>query len=71
MVNTTRLSPPYLIRTIGEPGVLADTLRNPSYLTLLRKKVERYGIKLQVAQVAKMTLLDYLGGFSVKHISIR
>jgi uncharacterized protein YlxW (UPF0749 family) len=71
MVNATRLSPPYIIRAIGEPGVLADTLRNPSYLTSLRQKVERYGIKFQVAQAAKMTLPAYTGGFAVKHCSIQ
>ena len=71
MVNTTRLSPPYAIRAIGEPGILAETLRNPSYLTSLRQRVERYGIKFQVAQSAKTTLPAYIGGFSVKHCSIK
>lgn len=71
MVNTTRLSPPYVIRAIGEPGLLAGTLRNPSYLTSLRQKVERYGIKFQVAQSAKTTLPAYIGRFSVKHCSIK
>jgi uncharacterized protein YlxW (UPF0749 family) len=71
MVNTTRLSPPYVIHAIGEPGVLADALRNPSYLTSLRQRVERYGIKLQVAQAPKTTLPAYIGGFSVKHCSIK
>jgi len=70
MVNTTRLSPPYVIRAIGEPGVLAETLRNPSYLSLLRQKVDKYGIKFQVAQAAKMMLPAYTGGFSVRHCSI-
>jgi uncharacterized protein YlxW (UPF0749 family) len=71
MVNTTRLSPPYVIRAIGEPGVLMETLRNPSYLSSLRKRVEHYGIKLQVAQVSKMTLPTYIGSFSVRHCSIK
>jgi uncharacterized protein YlxW (UPF0749 family) len=71
MVNTTRLSPPYVIRAIGEPGILVEVLRNPSYLTSLRQKGERYGIKFQVAQSAKMTLPAYIGGFSVKHCSIK
>ena len=71
MVNTTRLSPPYTIRAIGEPGILAETLRNPSYLTSLRQRVERYGIKFQVAQSAKTTLPAYIGGFSVKHCSLK
>ena len=71
MVNATRLSPPYVIRAIGEPGVLMETLRNPSYLSSLRQKAERYGIKFQVTQVSKMTLPAYIGSFSVRHCSIR
>jgi uncharacterized protein YlxW (UPF0749 family) len=70
MVNTTRLSPPYVIRAIGEPGVLAETLRNPSYLSSLRQKADKYGVKFQVAQAAKMMLPAYTGGFSVRHCSI-
>ena len=70
MVNTTRLSPPYVIRALGEPVTLAETLRNPAYLILLRQKVERYGIKLQVAQASKLTLPAYTGGFSVRHCSL-
>lgn len=68
MVNTTRLSPPYVVRAIGEPAVLADTLRNPSYLTSLRQKVERYGIVFKAAPASKMTLPAYTGGFSIKHL---
>jgi uncharacterized protein YlxW (UPF0749 family) len=71
MVNATRLSPPYVIRAIGEPGVLMETLRNPSYLSSLRQRAERYGIKFQVTQVSKMTLPAYIGSFSVRHCSIR
>lgn len=71
MVNTTRLSPPYVIRAIGEPGVLSETLGNPSYLASLRQKAERYGLKFQVTQVAKMTLPAYIGSFSIRHCSIQ
>ncbi len=69
MVNTTRLSPPYVVRAIGDPTILADTLRNPSYLASLKQKVERYGLTLQVSQAAKLTLPGYTGGFSVKYAS--
>lgn len=71
MVNTTRLSPPYVIRAIGEPGELMNTLRNPSYLASLRQKVERYGVRFQTMPMSEMTLPAYLGGFSVKHCRIR
>jgi uncharacterized protein YlxW (UPF0749 family) len=71
MVNTTRLSPPYTVRAIGEPAVLADTLRNPAYLTTLRRKAEREGIIFKVMEVSKMTLPAYIGGFSVQHSNPR
>jgi uncharacterized protein YlxW (UPF0749 family) len=70
MVNTTRLSPPYIVRAIGEPAVLAETLRNPAYLTTLRRKAEREGITFKVAKVSKMTLPAYTGGFSVRHSNV-
>ena len=71
MVNTTRLSPPYTVRAIGEPATLAETLANPSYLGALKQKVDRYGIKFQVVQALKLTLPAYTGGFSVKHCSLQ
>jgi uncharacterized protein YlxW (UPF0749 family) len=67
MVNNTRLSPPYLIRAIGNPRVLQDYLRNPSYLQTLKQKQRLYGLRFEVKSAASLTLPTYSGGFLIQH----
>jgi len=67
MVNSTRLSPPYLIRAIGNPRVQQDYLRNPSYLTALKEKQRLYGLRFEVTAIANLTLPAYSGGFLIRY----
>ncbi len=67
MVNNTRLSPPYLIRAIGNPRVQQDYLRNPSYLQNLKEKERLYGLVFEVKSIANLTLPTYSGGFLIQH----
>jgi uncharacterized protein YlxW (UPF0749 family) len=67
MVNNTRLSPPYIIRAIGNPRVQQDYLNNPSYLKNLKEKRRLYGLGFDVQDVASLTLPAYSGGFLVQH----
>jgi uncharacterized protein YlxW (UPF0749 family) len=67
MVNDTRLSPPYVIRAIGNPRVQQDYLRNPSYLNALKEKILLYGLKFEVEPVSGLSLPDYDGSFLVQH----
>jgi uncharacterized protein YlxW (UPF0749 family) len=66
MVNNTRLSPPYLIRAIGNPRVQQDYVRNPSYLRNLKDKQRSYGLRFEVEEAAELTLPAYSGGFLIK-----
>ncbi len=67
MVNDTRLSPPYLVQAIGNPQVLADYVRNPSYLQSLKEKQRLYGLRFEVRLMNGVTLPAYSGGFLVQH----
>ena len=67
MVNSTRLSPPYLIRAIGNPKIQQDYLRNPSYLKQLKEKQRLYGLRFDVSGAATVTLPAYSGGFLIQH----
>jgi uncharacterized protein YlxW (UPF0749 family) len=66
MVNNTRLSPPYLIRAIGNPRVQQDYLRNPSYLKGLREKQRLYGLRFEVESATALRLAAYNGGFLIQ-----
>jgi uncharacterized protein YlxW (UPF0749 family) len=67
MVNNTRLSPPYLIRAIGNARLQQDTLRNPSYLKELKQKERLYGLRFDVMEQADLTLPAYSGSFLMQH----
>jgi len=67
MVNDTRLSPPYVIRAIGNPRVQQDYLRNPSYLNEMKEKARLYGLKFEIEAVSGMILPDYDGSFLVQY----
>jgi uncharacterized protein YlxW (UPF0749 family) len=67
MVNNTRLSPPYLIRAIGNPRVQQEYLRNPSYLENLKEKERLYGLHFEVKAMANLTLPAYSGGFLIRY----
>lgn len=67
LVNNTRLSPPYIIRAIGNPRLQQDYLRNPSYLQDLRDMQRLYGLQLEVRGSGHMALPAYSGGLFIEH----
>jgi uncharacterized protein YlxW (UPF0749 family) len=67
MVNNTRLSPPYLIRAIGNPRVQQEYMRNPSYLKNLKEKEQLYRLRFEVKAMANLTLPAYSGGFLIRY----
>ena len=67
MVNSTRLSPPYAIRAIGNPRVQQDYLRNPSYLPILKEKRRIYGLRFDVDAQASLVLPAYHGAFLTEY----
>jgi uncharacterized protein YlxW (UPF0749 family) len=67
MVNNTRLSPPYIIRAIGNSRVQLDYLRNPSYLKPLKEKKQQYGLRFEVNPASELEVPSYTGSFLVQH----
>ncbi len=67
MVNDTRLSPPYLIRAIGDPSVQEALLYNPAYLREIKRKAELYGLRFEITEAKEMTLPAYKGSFPIRY----
>lgn len=67
MVNSTRLSPPYVIQAIGNARLQQDHVRNPSYLQSLKDKKRLYGLRFSIQVEADLHLPAYRGGFLVQH----
>jgi uncharacterized protein YlxW (UPF0749 family) len=67
MVNDTRLSPPYLVRAIGDARRLEDYLRNPSYLVDVKDKARRNGLVFKYHRASSVSLPAYQGSFVLKY----
>lgn len=67
MVNDTRLSPPYIVRAIGDPNRLEDYLRNPSHLVEVKDKARRNGLIFQFHHSTTVRLPAYQGSFTLRY----
>lgn len=67
MVNDTRLSPPYVVRAIGDPNRLEGFLRNPSYLAEVKEKAHRSGLIFQFHRSPSIGLPAYQGSFALRY----
>jgi uncharacterized protein YlxW (UPF0749 family) len=66
MVNDTRLSPPYEITAIGDAVALQDHVGNPGYLSNLKTRSERHGVRLEVVRADSLMVPAYQGSVSLR-----
>jgi uncharacterized protein YlxW (UPF0749 family) len=67
MVNDTRLSPPYVVRAIGDPEALYAMATDTAYLGDLRRRAQQHGVTLTVDWREKVVLPAYRGSFAFPH----
>lgn len=67
MVNDTRLSPPFVVRAIGNPSRVEDFLRNPSYLADVKEKARRNGLTFKFHRSAAVRLPAYQGSIALRY----
>jgi uncharacterized protein YlxW (UPF0749 family) len=70
MVNSTRLSPPFVVRAIGDPEALLRLISDPSTLRTLKAQVQAYALTLTVEKSQELSLPPFLGGYPTRYISI-
>jgi uncharacterized protein YlxW (UPF0749 family) len=67
LVNDTRLSPPYKVKAIGTPRVLLDYIENPGYLSELKMRQARVGVRLEPVLVESVFVPAYMGSLPLKY----
>ena len=67
MVNDTRLSPPYVIRAIGERQQIQPLLENPAFLGQLRDRVKTYGVQFRITWANQVDIPAYSGIFRIRY----
>jgi uncharacterized protein YlxW (UPF0749 family) len=67
LVNDTRLSPPYDVQAIGDPTRLAEYIENPGYLSELKARRARVGVRLEVTPVQSVMVPAYQGSLRLTY----
>lgn len=67
LINDTRLSSPYIIEIIGDPGSLEKALNSTPYLQDLRARAKSYGLQFRVVREKEITIPAYRGSFTIRH----
>lgn len=67
LVNDTRLSPPYSINAIGDARRLLDHVENPGYLSELKLRRARVGVRLESFPLESIVVPAYQGSLPLKH----
>jgi len=68
MVNDTRLSPPYVVRAIGNPAQMEVFVQNPSHLAELKEKARRHGLIFAFSRSSAVKLPAYQGSFALRYV---
>jgi uncharacterized protein YlxW (UPF0749 family) len=66
LVNDTRLSPPFEILAVGDPGQLESALNDPNNLRSVRPRMKSYGLQFAVSQ-RDVAVPAYNGTMTVRY----
>ncbi|MCL5109477.1 MAG: DUF881 domain-containing protein [Chloroflexi bacterium] len=67
LVNSTRLSAPYVFTVIGDAGKIQAALNDPAALALLKYRVQFYGLKMKVEPQAQAHVPAFNGTLKVRY----
>jgi uncharacterized protein YlxW (UPF0749 family) len=70
LCNATRLSPPYEVRAIGDPGALEAAVRNSPQMEKLNQRALIYDIPITVEQRERVEVPAYSGSVVFRHAEV-
>lgn len=70
MVNSTRLSPPFVIQALGDPERMINLVGQPSSLRILKAQAEAYGLSLSFQREKELKAPAFLGSYALKNLNV-
>lgn len=70
MVNTTRLSPPFVVLALGDPDAMMDLMSQPSSLRTLKAQAKAYGLAISSSKMKEIQVPAFSGSFDAKYLKI-
>lgn len=70
LVNTTRLSPPYEVRAVGDPGALATALRTSPQMEKFNLRAQIYDLPVKINTNNSVQVPAFEGTFGFKYAHV-
>lgn len=70
LINSTKTTPPFEIKAIGDSKMLAEQLNNSNNLDNIKKRAKSEGLVFEINQVKDLTIDSYKGSYSIKNTKI-
>lgn len=71
IVNSTRLSPPYEVHAIGDPGALSAALHGSPQMEKLNQRAQIYDLPIKIEQSQDVLVAPYNGSFVFKYARVQ
>ena len=70
LINSTKSTPPFSIKVIGEPNILIEKLNNEDNLKDIHKRVKNQGLIFSVKEEKELTIPAYNGSFVIEYAKV-
>lgn len=70
MVNSTRLSPPFVVQALGDPDKLMETMDNPSALKILKGQSQAYGLVMSYQKDRDLKVPAFQGSYTSRYLNM-
>lgn len=70
MVNSTRLSPPFAVQTLGDSDRMADVVGQPASLRTLKAQSEAYGLIFNIQKEKDLRVPAFRGSYAPKFLNV-
>ncbi|MDP2659567.1 MAG: DUF881 domain-containing protein, partial [Dehalococcoidia bacterium] len=70
MVNTTRLSPPFVVLALGDPDAMMDLMSQPSSLRTLKAQARAYGLVVNPSIMKEVQAPAFSGSYVAKYLNV-
>ena len=70
MVNSIRLSPPFVVLALGDPNAMMDLMSQPSSLRTLKAQAKAYGLVISFSIMEEIQVPAFSGSYVAKYLNV-
>lgn len=71
LVNNTRITSPFVVKAVGDPKILAESVESTNNLNDLYRRKKNFGVILNVEKAKEVTIPAFTGSFDINFAKVQ